>query len=210
MSKLTLESYQIWAMFRAKEIKEFMLMSDRQYFGLLIVICFVCGCFYISSDKQLSQVNHQRIVTKVEKKSPVGSVDYNECLANLNGLEQALIRAAIESNIDPKLLLAVMTVESECSLASTSNRGAVGLMQILPSTAKGMGQFNPYYPEDNIRAGAKYLRELKDRFGPDWSVTLAAYNAGPTAVKKYGGVPPYRETENYVKKVLEVYSSYKS
>jgi soluble lytic murein transglycosylase-like protein len=138
-----------------------------------------------------------------------GKADYAGCLANLNGLEKALIEAAIESKIDPKLLLAVMKVESGCATDSLSPRGAVGLMQILPSTASSLGKLNAHQPSENIRAGAKYLRELKNQFGPDLQLTLAAYNAGPTAVRKYKGIPPYKETRNYVAKVMKVYEGYK-
>lgn len=186
-----------------------MLISERKYLIFIAAVVIICGCFRIISDDSPALSNSKTEIVKGKNKNSKSTVDYSECLANLNGLEQALIEAAIESKIDPKLLLAVMTVESECIRASTSSRGAVGLMQILPSTARGLGEFNAHYPEDNIRAGARYLRELKDRFGQDLSLTLAAYNAGPTAVKKYGGVPPYRETKNYVRKVLKVYSSYK-
>jgi len=186
-----------------------MVISQRQVFLVVAVLCILAGVFRLyPSNSALVPANKTRIAksSSINKQS---RIDYNNCLSNLNGLEQALIQAAIESKIDPKLLLAVMTVESECSLDSISSRGAVGLMQILPSTAKGLGKFNAHYPKDNIRAGAMYLRELKDRFGPDLSLTLAAYNAGPTAVRKYGGIPPYRETKKYVAKVLEVYQGYK-
>jgi len=118
------------------------------------------------------------------------------------------MESAIESRIDPFLLLAVMKVESGCVHTSTSRKGAVGLMQILPSTAKTVGHTNAHLPAENIRAGAKYLRVLKDRFGSNLELTLAAYNAGPAAVSKYRGVPPYRETKKYVQSVMKLYRAY--
>ena len=186
-----------------------MIISQKQAFLFVAALCVFCGSFRLlerdESSFQVAPFKKPRSLVTKDK----SAFDYQNCLANLNGLEKALIQAAIESRIDPKLLLAVMTVESDCSLDSISARGAVGLMQILPSTASGLGKYNAHYPEDNIRAGAKYLRELKDRFGPDLALTLAAYNAGPATVRRYRGVPPYKETRNYVAKVLKVYSGSK-
>ena len=188
-----------------------MIISRRQAVGIVSAICIICGVFRLCSFNDAVETRKTKLV-KQESLSLRNSLkvgDYKNCLANLNGFEQALIQAAGESKIDPMLILAVMTVESDCSLGTISSRGAVGLMQIMPSTAISVGNYNAHSPKDNIRAGAKYLRELKDRFGPDLSLTLAAYNAGPTAVRKYKGVPPYKETQNYVRKVLKVYQGYK-
>ena len=85
----------------------------------------------------------------------------------------------------------------------------MGLMQLMPATAQGLGVTNAYDAEQNIEGGTKYLKGLMDRFGNDKSLALAAYNAGPNAVKKYGGIPPYAEIQNYVKKVLSKYETYK-
>ncbi|MCM1003334.1 MAG: lytic transglycosylase domain-containing protein, partial [Candidatus Gastranaerophilales bacterium] len=92
---------------------------------------------------------------------------------------------------------------------ATSHCGAMGLMQLMPATAQGLGVTNAYDAEQNIEGGTKYLKGLMDRFGNDKSLALAAYNAGPNAVKKYGGIPPYAETQNYVKSVLGKYEKFK-
>lgn len=115
------------------------------------------------------------------------------------------IRHAADSHrVDPLLLAAVAEVESNFNPRAVSHRGAVGLVQVLPSTAR-MSAEGLLDPETNLDRGAAYLRFLLERFGGDLELALAGYNAGPGAVRRHGGVPPYRETRRYVKKVLEIY-----
>jgi len=109
-------------------------------------------------------------------------------------------------NIPPNLLKAVAKVESSFRPNVTSSQGAMGLMQLMPATARYLGVTDPFDPEQNIMGGAKYLREQIDRFDGDISLALAAYNAGWPAVKRHGGIPPFRETQNYVPKVLGYYN----
>lgn len=109
--------------------------------------------------------------------------------------------AAARHNVPERLLKAVAKTESDFNPSAVSHAGAVGVMQLMPGTARSLGVSDPYDPRQNIMGGAKYLKENLDRFG-DVSLALAAYNAGPGAVKKYSGIPPYNETQNYVKKVL--------
>ena len=103
-----------------------------------------------------------------------------------------------------KLVSAVAEVESGGNQNAVSGAGAVGVMQLMPETAAGLG-VNPYDEKENVEGGAKYIKEMLDTFGGDVKKAVAAYNAGPQAVKDYGGVPPYRETQNYVNKVLDIY-----
>lgn len=112
--------------------------------------------------------------------------------------------AAKKYRVDPKLLSAIAQVESGGNQDATSSAGAVGVMQLMPDTAASLG-VNPYDKQQNIEGGAKYLREMLDSFDGDIRKAVAAYNAGPQAVRDYGGVPPYRETQNYVNKVLDLY-----
>lgn len=108
---------------------------------------------------------------------------------------------ANRNGLSPDLLRAVIQVESGFNPYAVSVKGAMGLMQLMPATATELGVSNPFHPEQNIRGGSVYLKRLLDKFDNDLTLALAAYNAGPSAVDRYGDVPPYRETKNYVKKV---------
>ena len=114
-------------------------------------------------------------------------------------------RAAKIYNIPAELIRAVIAVESAGDTAAVSHRGAVGLMQLMPETAGQMYVEDPIDPAQNIMGGTRYLRQLANDFGGDMVLVLAAYNAGPDAVRKYKGIPPYDETRQYVKRVLDHY-----
>jgi soluble lytic murein transglycosylase-like protein len=115
--------------------------------------------------------------------------------------------AAANEGIPPALVKAVIAAESAFDSDAVSHRGAQGLMQLMPETAQEMGVVNPLEPSENVRGGASYLRAMIDRYG-DLGRALAAYNAGPTVVDRYGGIPPYRETQDYVARVLSYYRRY--
>ena len=124
---------------------------------------------------------------------------------NISGDTNSLIKeAAARYQVDPRLVAAVAQTESGGNQEAVSPAGAVGVMQLLPETAAGLG-VNPYDKRQNIEGGAKYLRQMMDTFGGDVQKAVAAYNAGPQAVKEYNGIPPYRETQDYVNKVLDIY-----
>ena len=124
-------------------------------------------------------------------------------------LEQAVSRAAQRHHVQPALLLAVMKAESSFNPTVVSKAGAVGLMQLIPETAIRHGVRNLYDTNENVIGGAKHLRYLLDRFNGNIRLALAAYNAGERKVDRYGQIPPYKETQDYVKKVLVYYRSYK-
>jgi soluble lytic murein transglycosylase-like protein len=120
-----------------------------------------------------------------------------------------VIVAAIMTGIEPALIHAVITVESKHNPYAKSVKGAYGLMQLMPETSRRFNVLDKNNPKQNIVAGAQYLQELLKLFNGDIKLTLAAYNAGPAAVQKFGGkIPPYKETVNYVPKVLKYYKQY--
>ena len=121
------------------------------------------------------------------------------------GIGRLIDRIALKHGMDPELVRAVARVESNYNPAAISPRGALGVMQLLPATAKRFGVADAYDPAQNIEGGVRYLKFLRDSFPGNLSLVLAAYNAGENAVRKHGGIPPYRETRDYVHKITQLY-----
>ena len=134
------------------------------------------------------------------KLSAGGSIDPTDAR-----LERIVHEAARRHNLDPALVKAVITTESGWNPRAVSRKGAVGLMQLIPETAQRYGVGNPFDPAQNVEGGATHLRSLLDRYNGDLTKTLAAYNAGERAVDQSHGIPGYRETLGYVRKVTDAY-----
>ncbi|MFK7895195.1 MAG: lytic transglycosylase domain-containing protein [Myxococcota bacterium] len=123
--------------------------------------------------------------------------------------DRMIMRHSERNKVEPALVKAVIAAESNFEPFAVSRVGAQGLMQLMPQTAEELGVRTPFLADDNIDGGSRYLRMMLDRYG-DVTRALAAYNAGPKAVDRYKGVPPYKETQAYVKRVLKYYRHYRS
>jgi soluble lytic murein transglycosylase-like protein len=126
-------------------------------------------------------------------------------LVTTEELNSYFAEASATYGVDEKLLKAVAKAESNFNASAVSSAGAIGIMQLMPSTASGLGVSDAFDARENILGGAKYLSQLLNKYNGDTSLALAAYNAGSARVDEYGGIPPYAETQNYVKKVLAYY-----
>lgn len=155
----------------------------------------------------------QRFVTKGTGKSDFSTVfagvQQQESQASFNPDQQNILKminfAAQRYGVDPKLAVAVAQTESGLSSEVVSSAGAVGVMQLMPGTAKELGVHNINDARENIDAGVRYLKQMLGAFNGDAAKAVAAYNAGPQAVMNYNGVPPYSETKAYVAKVMSLY-----
>lgn len=123
--------------------------------------------------------------------------------------DDLIARAALDHKLDPALVKAVVHVESMFNPHAKSRKGAMGLMQLMPETAKRFGVWNAFVPEQNVKAGARYLKWLLERYRGNERLAVAAYNAGEGAVDDFKSVPPYSETQTYVKRVSQMRTAYK-
>jgi len=153
----------------------------------------------------------QSAAKEVEEALPTGKPDTQVTIkpsrARMSDAEvdAAIDAAAARHNVDPSLVRAVVKVESNFNPQAVSRKGAVGLMQLMPSTARQLKVADPYDPQQNIDGGVRHLKQLLENFNGNVPLTLAAYNAGEGAVTRSNGIPPYAETKNYVKQITELY-----
>lgn len=150
--------------------------------------------------------NNSTAVTQRTPSNTVGTADFGSILSSAVGgtadLDTIFERASEKYNVPVGLLKAVAKAESNFSPNATSSCGAMGIMQLMPATAKSLGVSDPYDPEQSIMGGAKFLGRLLSQFGGSEELAVAAYNAGPGSVLKYNGIPPFSETQNYVSRVM--------
>ncbi|MCP4747329.1 MAG: lytic transglycosylase domain-containing protein [Desulfobacteraceae bacterium] len=168
----------------------------------------------ISSAIEPARIN--KLPPNIQSAAPLFSIDKIACLprrkntdvrnsALKDNLNNIVEKISNQFHLPSALVRAVIKVESNFNRYALSSKGAVGLMQIMPSNFNMLNIDDPYDPVQNIRGGTQYLRTLLNQFNGDLPLALAAYNAGPNAVKQYKGIPPYKETQRYVKKVLSYF-----
>jgi soluble lytic murein transglycosylase-like protein len=131
--------------------------------------------------------------------------NFRGATASQGDIDSAIEQAAARHNVDANLVRAVVKVESNFNPNAVSRKGAMGLMQLMPSTARQLKVNNPFDPEQNVDAGVRHLKQLLESYGGDIKLTLAAYNAGAGAVARSSGVPHYAETQNYVRRITNLY-----
>lgn len=163
------------------------------------------------SDRQPRKTDYQVIVyNSCFACNPLSTVDWRVTRLYLSQFTYSITQAAARHGVDPSLVRAVIHAESNFNPLARSRKGAMGLMQLMPGTAKDMGVGDAYNAAQNIDGGVKYLAWLLKRFNGDITRATAAYNAGPGAVEKYGGVPPFDETKTYVFRVNILHQRYKT
>lgn len=187
--------------------------------GPLVARADIYGYVDASGTAHFSNVpndaRYELIVRTAPEPGPTGAVARGDeqrarfWLARSGEYDAAIRRAAEATKVRPELVRAVIVVESGFNPRALSRRGAIGLMQLLPATARRYGAFNAFEPEQNIRAGTHYLADLITHFGPArLDLVLAAYNAGVDAVHRFGNqIPPFKETQGYVPNVLRMYQA---
>ena len=157
----------------------------------------------IYNNESLSNLSMSQALQNLEPENETSSI--NSTYASKSQLISMINQVAQKHGVDEKLVQALIKQESGFNPNAKSKVGAIGLMQLMPSTAKAMGVKNPYNAAQNVEGGVKYLKSMLNKYNGNIILALAAYNAGPGAVDKYSGVPPYKETENYVKNILANY-----
>lgn len=170
------------------------------------VICCVVSVLSFSAHADVFEFKKDgRVVSHIAYDYRYSPAPVSKAPKNSQKRFQSYINAAAEKyGVEAGLIEAVIFVESNFNPFATSHKGAMGLMQLMPGTAKDLGVSDAYDPKQNIDGGVKYLKRLLNEFGGDYQLALAAYNAGPEVVNKYNSIPPYLETQNYVRKIEAV------
>jgi len=165
------------------------------------------GVFHFTNIKPANNKKYRVIVPD----SPKPALGFYAKTVNTDQYDSLIKQHSFNHGVDPTLVKAVMKAESNFNPQAVSPKGAQGLMQLMPDTARHMSVYDPFDPDDNIRGGTKYLRLLDDTFQGNLELILAAYNAGPNRVKEHNmNVPPFEETRNFIKRVKHFYNKLKN
>lgn len=160
---------------------------------------------FVASQPTTSEAPVKAVVDSADKDPNFGRMAHGYAVSSAE-VEQAINDAAAHHGVDPSLVKAIIKVESNFNPRAVSNKGAMGLMQLMPGTARQLNVSNPFDVHQNVDAGVKHFRQLLEDFHGDVRLSLAAYNAGEKAVTSHGGIPPYQETQNYVRQITHLYN----
>lgn len=177
--------------------KLYVSLNFNYFIGIVLVVSFIVSAPLVSG-----------IQSSLSSKTKQLFTDAPITVENHSQYDEIVYRAAALYDVDPILIKAVILVESDFRPKVTSPKGALGLMQLMPGTARMLGVKDSFDPEENIMAGTRFLSYLIHMFEHDVVKALAAYNAGPNSVKRYGAIPPYAETRAYIKKVVKQYKQF--
>ncbi|MBW1820396.1 MAG: lytic transglycosylase domain-containing protein [Deltaproteobacteria bacterium] len=159
------------------------------------------------------EIGQPEISASLQKKLLAVKPDQILPIISLNSAERLfqpiVLKAAERYKVDPAMVMAIIMAESSYNPKAISKKGAEGLMQLMPTTARSLGVKDSFNPEHNINAGVRYFKKLLNQFDGDVKLALAAYNAGGRKVREYSGIPPFRATKYYIKKVIKYYQYYK-
>jgi len=201
-----------------KRINLFTLVIITKSVMLLILLSFIMGLngwkqnFLVATTNDQSRDNANIHLAKaVPSKNPFIELEMTSNQKNAeNRYQRLIIDAAYRYKVEPAIIKAIIMAESGFNPKAVSRVGARGLMQLMPRTAKSLGVEDSFKPAHNIDAGVRYFKYLLDQFDGEMKLALAAYNAGSYNVRKYGGVPPFKETKFYIYKVLKYYEAYRT
>lgn len=184
-----------------------LLFFMRKFICISIITFFLSASAITSYADIYKYVDENGVIhfTNITKGKGYKKIISEDKTRSKKDYDHIITRKSSKYKIEPAIIRAVITVESNWNPRAISSKGAIGLMQLMPSTAKDMRVKNAFDPEENIEGGTKYLRYLLNRFNGDIELALAAYNAGPARVEKSGGIPSISETKKFVKKVLSIY-----
>ena len=203
--------FEVQEVMSGREIKIFKIVFLGTLFSLITAFSSVHADIYMYIDEN-GVMHFTNAPTSNEHEYKVYIKERTSVSKNFYATkkyDQFISDAAEQTGVDSRLLKAMIKAESDFDPRAISRKGAMGLMQIMPENFKMLELENPFDPWENIKAGARYFQQLYKRFNGQLALSLAAYNAGPTAVDQYKSIPPYQETEEYVRRVLRYYRTFK-